>query len=83
LLGPLLGRIPAPSVILAGIVLMGVAGLRYWVSDPFRVLLTPPWEAWIRHLFIAPGYRIQSAGCILALAGPALKVLRWAAGLPR
>jgi hypothetical protein len=75
----LLGGYLPHLAILAGIVTMGFAGLRYWVSDPLRFLLTPPWERWIRHLFIAPGYQIYLAGSALALLGPVMLVLRWLA----
>jgi hypothetical protein len=74
---PLLNRIFPHFLLLAGIVTMGFAGLRYWESDPFRFLLTPPWKLWIRPFFQRPGYRLYIIGCTLALLGPALLVLRY------
>jgi hypothetical protein len=60
---------------IAGCLVMTLAGLRYWRSDPMLFLMTPIWGGNHRGLFAAPGWHLYMMGTALAIGGPTVLIV--------
>lgn len=55
-----------------GCLVMAVAGIGYWRSDPLLFLTTPVWQGEHRGLFRSPGWQLYLLGTTLAFSGSGL-----------